>query len=345
MKLGFQQIFNTMKLGLKRIFNTRKKTLDEFYDNADPLEVYPESKEYLEKYWLNEEEYVSHWQPLQARIFDSKVDFVQEGRIFLPEFKLMTLSGGCTFGKKDFLRLQACMRALGEEYFVVIENTALSYGDYKAYKKEKDKISGKPLKFKYPVAIKWEELDTGDRLTDLMLCVVEDREFYVFGESGLWGKYAANAYSVSKKFPSVLSNLGFGKTSAPLDILGFKNECAALFQEKFHMCMTEDEREELRAVLSSPFLHPAYKECAHELEQLSSGKWQAYIKGTYAEGEAVFKNLIQGARKTKGGEAYQLKSGAILASHTSAATHLFAININHAGKKYKNIFDPEFDPK
>jgi hypothetical protein len=251
MKLGFQQIFNTMKLGLKRIFNTRKKTLDGFYDNADPLEVYPESKEYLEKYWLAEEEYVSHWQPLQARIFDPKVDSVQVGRIFLPEFKLMSFLGGCTFGKKDFLLLQACMRALGEKYFVVIENIALSYNSYRVYKEEK--IPGKPLKFKYPVAIKWEELDTGDRLTDLMLCVVGRREFYVFGESGLWGKYAANAYYGSAEF------------SYPLDILGFKATCAALFQGKFHTCMTEEEREEARKFLTVPSLHPAYKEYKEHL--------------------------------------------------------------------------------
>jgi hypothetical protein len=199
---------------------------------------------------LSEEAYVSHWQPIKNKIFDNKVHWLP-GRIFLPEFKLMSFVGGFTFVEEDLLLLQACMRELGEQYFVVIENTALSYGDYKAYKEEKAKIPGKPLKFKYPVDIKWEELDTGDLLSELMLSVVGRREFYVFGESGLWGKYAAT---------NCVCDISPLEGLFPLDILGFKDVCAALFQEKFHTCMVQEEREDTRKFLTSPSLHPAYKE-------------------------------------------------------------------------------------
>jgi hypothetical protein len=166
----------------------------------------------------------------------------------------MSFLGGGTFVKKDFLLLQACMREIGEKYFVVIENTALSYEGYEAYKaayrKEKEQLLGPRLKFKYPVNIEWEEIATGDFPTDFMLCVVGCREFYVFGESGLWGKYAANDCYTPDIAPP----------GGPLDILGFKDECAALFQEKFHTCMTKSEKQTAREFLTSPSLHPAYKE-------------------------------------------------------------------------------------
>jgi hypothetical protein len=236
-----------------------QKTLNEFYDNVDLVEVYPESREYLEKYWLAEEEYVSHWQPLQARIFDSKVDFVSVGRIFLPEFKLMSFLGGSTFCEKDLLLLQACMRELGDEYFVVIQNIAVSCEVYEAYKaayrKEKEQLLGPRLKFKYPVNIEWEEIATGDFPTDFMLCVVGCREFYVFGESGLWGKYAANDYVAWDIYPP----------GGPLDILGFKASCAELFQKTFHNCMTKPQKRTTREFLTSPSLHPAYKEYKEHL--------------------------------------------------------------------------------
>jgi hypothetical protein len=228
-----------------------KKTLYEFYDNVDPLEIYPESKDYIKKYWLDEEEYISHWEPLQDKIFDDKVDFLQVGRIFLPEFKLMALLGGATFDKKDFLLLQKCMKELGEKYFVVIENCAISPRVYEYFKKRKVEYPGKPLKFKYPVDIKWKEIYRGDFLSEAMMGFWQGREFYVFGESGLWGKYAANDYIVPP--------------AGPLDILGFKDECASLFRDTFYNCMTKYQREDTKNSLTSPSLHPAYKEYTEHL--------------------------------------------------------------------------------
>jgi hypothetical protein len=226
-----------------------QKTLNEFYDNVDLVEVYPESRDYLKNYWLDEEEYVSHWQPIQDRIFDSNVGRLP-ARLFLPEFKLMSFLGGFTFVEEDLLLLQACMRELGEQYFVVIENCRVSCEVYESFKAEKKKFAGKPLNFKYPVDIKFEELATGDWLTEVIRGVWGSEEFYVFGESGLWGKYAANDYFA---FP-------FNPPGGPLNILGFKEACAALFREKFHRYMDEYGKQETLYALTSPSLHPAYKE-------------------------------------------------------------------------------------
>jgi hypothetical protein len=232
------------------------KALYDFYNNVDPVDVYPESKDYIKKYWLDEEEYVSHWEPLQDKIFDDKVGFLHSGRIFLPEFKLMALKGGATFNKKDFILLQECMRELGEKYFVVIENCATSPEVYKKFKNKKNGLPGKPLKFKYPVNIKWNEIYTGDFLSDAMIGVWQVREFYIFGESGLWGKYAANDYC----------SVDVNPLGPPLNILGFKDECVSLFRGTFGNCMTSSEKEMARVSLSSLFLHPAYKEYTEHLQ-------------------------------------------------------------------------------
>jgi hypothetical protein len=231
------------------------KALYDFYNNVDPVDVYPESKDYVKKYWLDEEEYVSHWEPLQDKIFDDKVNFLHLGRIFLPEFKLMALTGGATFEKKDFILLQECMRELGEKYFVVIENCAIPPDVHEKFKNKKNGLPGKPLKFKYPVDIKWKEIYRDDFLSDAMMGVWEGREFYIFGESGLWGKYAANDHC----------SVDVNPLGPPLNILGFKDECASLFREKFHNCMDRDEIEDTKMTLSSPSLHPSYKEYTEHL--------------------------------------------------------------------------------
>jgi ankyrin repeat protein/preprotein translocase subunit SecA len=65
------------------------------------------------------------------------------------------------------------------------------------------------------------------------------------------------------------------------------------------------------------------------------------IKGTEAEGIAVFENLIKGAGRTKGGKAYVLKDGTVVFSHYSTLTEDFTININNKlGKRYKIRFKP-----
>jgi ankyrin repeat protein/preprotein translocase subunit SecA len=83
----------------------------------------------------------------------------------------------------------------------------------------------------------------------------------------------------------------------------------------------------------------------HKAKILSKGEKQAYIKGTYAEGEAVFKKLIKGAKRTEKGIGYVLKDGTEIFAHKSKTTRFFTIDINRSGKIYKIRFDPKFNPK
>jgi hypothetical protein len=217
-----------------------------------PYEVYPDSKTYLDKYLLSEEAYVSHWQPIKNKIFDNKVHWLP-GRIFLPEFKLMSFAGGGTFAEKDFLLLQSCMRELGEQYFVVMQNY-----EYACTLSTLEPELGIPvlgIKLRYPIDVTWKELYTGDELTTELIDGFGGDECYVFGESGLWGKYAANDYVDWGKNPP----------GGPLDILGFKASCAELFQTTFHNCLTKSQKRTTREFLSVPSLHPSYKEYKEHL--------------------------------------------------------------------------------
>jgi hypothetical protein len=60
------------------------------------------------------------------------------------------------------------------------------------------------------------------------------KEYFVFGETGNWGRYVANDYE------------------SPLDILGFKREVANIFRSKF--ALSEAEEREIAGILP-----PAYR--------------------------------------------------------------------------------------
>ena len=60
-------------------------------------------------------------------------------------------------------------------------------------------------------------------------------EYFVFSESGLWGKYSANEYK------------------NPVDVIGFKPECEPIIRKQFKQ--SEEEWEEIKE-----WLPPKYKD-------------------------------------------------------------------------------------
>lgn len=162
---------------------------------------------YLEKYWLSKKEYDEHWKPIQDAMFTNQEKGLPDLK-FTKSYEMLTLRGGVLFEEKDFLQLQSCMNQVGDKYFVVIEN---SFGDI-----------DKPLiRVKFPVDITWKDLMSGSFISDVIIdCDIN--EYFVFGESGAWGKYAANDYIHA------------------LDIVGFKKEYSSLFREVFKVLSEED---------------------------------------------------------------------------------------------------------
>ena len=163
---------------------------------------------YLEKYWLQEEEYLRIWKPIQNKIFQ---DVRFPDMVFRQGFNLIALRGSCLFVEEDFLMLQKSLLQLGEEHFVVIQHSD-------------EFTDGEPMfRMKFPVNITWAELNSGNYISAVLIGMVYNT-YYIFGIKGNWGKYVDN-----DDFP-------------PLDIIGFKMETAAVFK-KYHKRPKEEEDE------------------------------------------------------------------------------------------------------
>jgi len=176
------------------------------------------AEEYLQKYWLLEQEYLSVWKPIQDKIFIQRKCLPD--LIFHPEFEMTALRGGCLFLEEDFSQLQKAMREIGEEYFVIIQHS-------------QEFMEGEPMfRMKFPVNITWKELISGNYIS-AVLFEMSYNEYFVFSESGNWGKYSANDYEY------------------PLDIIGFKPELASVFRE--HFKQSKEEREEIREWLPQKY--------------------------------------------------------------------------------------------
>lgn len=163
---------------------------------------------FLQKYWLTERDYQRNWKPVQDKIF-----YPDEGlphMIYLPEFKIIPLRGGCLFVEEDFKQLQNSMQQVGDRNFVIIQNS-------------QEFTEGEPMfKMKFPVNITWDELVSGNYIS-AVLFEMSYNEYFVFGENGNWGKYAASDYE------------------HPLDIIAFKPELSSFFQEHFRQWKEEQE--------------------------------------------------------------------------------------------------------
>lgn len=176
------------------------------------------AEEYLQKYWLAEEEYLNVWKPIQDKIFIQDKGLPE--LVYRAEFEMIALRGGCLFLEEDFKQLQKAMQEVGEEYFVIIQHS-------------QDFTDGEPMfRMKFPVNITWEELISGNYVSAVLLDMSYN-EYFVFGKSGNWGKYSANDYEY------------------PLDIVGFKPELTRIFQE--HFSQPKEEQEEIREWLPSKY--------------------------------------------------------------------------------------------
>lgn len=176
------------------------------------------AEEYLQKYWLAEEEYLNVWKPIQDKIFVHDKGLPE--LVYRAEFEMIALRGGCLFLEEDFKQLQKAMQEVGEEYFVIVQHA-------------QDFTDGEPMfRMKFPVNVTWEELTSGNYISAVLL-EMSYNEYFVFGKSGNWGKYSANDYEY------------------PLDIIGFKPELAHIFQEYFRQ--PKEEQEEIREWLPQEY--------------------------------------------------------------------------------------------
>lgn len=176
--------------------------------------------EYLKKYHLSEEEYLSKWKLIQSNIFRNTGGSLPE-MMFNIGFSLLATRGGILFEKDDFESLQNCIMQLGDKKLIIVQN---DFGG---------KLKTPPLRMSYPSDITWEDLISGNFISTVLFEMFAN-EYFVFSESGSWGKYSANDYK------------------QPLDIIGFRDSFELVFKENF-----EQPREEWEEI--KEWLPPKYK--------------------------------------------------------------------------------------
>lgn len=171
-----------------------------------------EAEVYLQKYWLDSNDFNQLWFPIMDRVFATEAVELPD-MMFETGFQLIPQVGGAVFVEEEFELLKASMRHTKDKFFVVIENTPKSISP----------PEDPPFRMRYPTDITWAELMSGNYISS-MIFEATMKSYFVFGDSGLWGKYAATDYYL------------------PLDITGFKPEYAQVFTEKFKLPEGDDEQ-------------------------------------------------------------------------------------------------------
>ena len=218
----------------------------EILNNIWDEETREQAKVYFEKYWLDEDEYFEKWRPIQESIFDGKAKYLPD-MMFNVGFELFPLVGGDIFvAESDFTMLQDCMHRTGDEHFAIVQNRNVVIGG--------GSIDGVPYeehpftRFKYPVDISWAELMSGGIMGSEHFnngC----KDYFVFGDSGNWGRYVGNSYARPTNLDS----------SDPINIMGFKKQFSELFIRNFEK-VRQLEPEITSEILLSEWLPDPYKQ-------------------------------------------------------------------------------------
>lgn len=194
-----------------------EKNFQKILELFQELQIRTQSQNFLEKFWLCNKELTSDWEAVKAIIFSKSFKRVPDV-LFNEGFEVIAQRGGTLFTEDEYLSLQECMKLAGDKFFVVVENRLI---------RDKANNDLPYLQFKFPVYTTWQELNNEDEnYPDIAydLLWIMNKEFFVFGDSGKWGKYAACDYY-----------------DTPLDIIGFKPELASIFQEHFKQPKEEQE--------------------------------------------------------------------------------------------------------
>jgi hypothetical protein len=181
------------------------------------------SEDFFEKFWLTQKDSENLWSAVQWKVFNKESIFPNDV-VFNSSFNVIPQRGGLIFTEEDYNLLQECMKLIGDRYFFIVEDFDIDNPPHE---------SGPPLRFKFPSNIAWEQLIDGGYIS-IELFKMPHKNYYIFDDKGVWGKYVANDYKY------------------PLDIIGVDKQYHQLFTQRF--IISDPDREELRSW--SP---PAYK--------------------------------------------------------------------------------------
>jgi hypothetical protein len=187
-------------------FSTFSRIPREEWGDAKQAEIY------LGRYWLDSDEFNKIWRPVMDKVFASEAEELPD-MMFSAGFEVIPQVGGALFTEDQFESLQTCMKAVNDRHLVIIENAR-----HVTWPPEDP-----PFRMKYPAHITWTELMSGNYIS-AMIFEATMKSFFVFGDTGLWGKYGATDYHL------------------PLDLVGFRPDYTQVFTENFKFPEGDDEQ-------------------------------------------------------------------------------------------------------
>jgi len=199
-----------------------------------------QSKLYVDKYELRDTELLK-WIKTKNKVFNNNFIWRPNERnnefkdyIFNDGFIIRPILGGGLFSKVDFIALNNCMKIIGDEEFVIIQDIKMiGESDLDISKKKAPLLS-----FKYPIGLNWNDYMINEGNSEGITYELNSpiRNYFVFGDKGKWGKYTAND-----------ANEGMG-----VDIIGFKPEYLDVFRE--HFPISTQERKNLEQQLPKHYI-------------------------------------------------------------------------------------------
>lgn len=170
------------------------------YTSAEKWGDFEGAFSYLKKYYVEQQEILSKIKKLKNNIFINQNSGFPK-MVFRNKYHLNAYVGGVLFDEIEFIKIQKCAKYIGERFLYIVQN---DFGG----------LLNKPaFIMQYPIDITWKELMSGNFVSTALFEMFAN-DYFVFGDSGTWGKYVAN------------------DNDFPLDIVGVKYEYRDIFEEQ-----------------------------------------------------------------------------------------------------------------
>jgi len=163
---------------------------DHIFSGNWSREAIAKGENILQNYWLEDDEYNSKWLSLEREFFVENT--MPPDYVFKKDVRVFGIDlTGLPFFEEEYSFFQKFLKAANEKNFVIIENASYNSTNINNPRRVQDKEREPRLKFKFPADISFEELQSGGIVSDIIINGEYSKDYYIFGESALWGKYAA----------------------------------------------------------------------------------------------------------------------------------------------------------
>lgn len=141
-----------------------------------------QSRDFLLNFALSESEYKNQCIPIQQKIFRClpekhfDISSMSLSDIMLKDFMFFAYYSAPLFWKETYEQIRRICEESGDNYIFIVEEECCERNPKVAFK------------LKIPVSKSWDELKNGGYISDVLFNMF-NHNYYVFGDSGKWGKW------------------------------------------------------------------------------------------------------------------------------------------------------------